>query len=1529
MTLSRKLLVLLLALQIAVAPVFAHPNFGRNREDSQAQTAQAAAQAAFNMDLTSTVKALDASNLGINRGVNINVGGVMQRVTSQDMLTPAEYLAASQVLATSVQSLRVAADGTAYRGHFSLPESVTQSLSNLVIPEGVKFVQDFGSQAALNMTGDLNNSGRFFAFSSNPQVLAGIVNANNIYNNQGAVITSLLAHGDLPTGVNVAVANLDLTLNAAGQIVNQGTIASSGNLSLNAGGGIVNALSSGMQAATTPTLFASNNLALQSPSIVNQGLMAAQSGNLNALTASLTNSGVMQALAGSISVQNVVGNTLTIDNTNGAMSALTAISFQTLPSVYETPTEIKPDSELLNASCSCAPSDQMHEALQEMQKVLLSRATLTLNGGDLSAPQVDFISDHGDIKIHANRIDGTVNVTAYKIYLQSDVGDLNTGTLNLTGDPIFLSNGNLTLNLPWVNGGFWTRGEEFVALAGGDINMGPHPAYATIDTTSIFPCLSFGGRIDIQAGVTFTKTGTVTGTTRSGGNVNMGDVQLRGHNTINVVAHEGDEPGKGIVQIGEIDGELPSCIDPLIQQEEDEDANVPDPNTIPYVFFTGQDFGSGAGTTPSTTPTSGSTLSGTGGNLNISAVAGTAIHIRRGGDDAPSQAEKALAQAAEGQNGATGNKGADGRPGQDFTLTLSQPYGTYQILTIDTSGGNGQPGQDGQAGGNGKLGTTGITLPLAFTGGSGGSGGTGGNGGRGGDGGAGGKGGDAGKINISLNSPALFITSINASGGLGARGGSGGAGGVGGKGGDGGSGILGESFGTVHGKDIASFLQATFLFKSFLQHASDIFGLVTGTGNFENALTVGYLKEQSTIIKAELRAATAALDKEVARIATDGPAIYSKLSFSALRAKPQYATMTDAEIMALSTNLTRHMDLAFAKRYLDRVGAKSDARAKLVELEAKNLELPKSYTQNRQQDAVGLFLGFDQSILEEIISPGYIPGGVGGSGGPGGPGGKGGDGGTSGKGGNGGNGGNVTLTNTGRIVITAGIIDASGGHGGDAGVAGAGGVGGQGGFGGLGGFGGNGGRGLDASPYVSGFTPVPIGVNALATEPQPSPISLLAFGGGSPAQDGLPGGRGGDGGAGGKGGDGGKNGDGGSGGNGGKAGNVVITASSLTASFIDVSGGDGGNGGISLSGFNIGGPGGRGGIGGNGGNGGWAGQGGFFFHGGTGGDGGIGGAGGVGGNGGTGGGGGNGGNAGAGGPAGSVTLNVPKIKDKLEVNLNGGVSGKGGAASAGGAGGIGGTGGDGGKGGRGQVGGNNNIAFNAPLLFYMLAVVSIPTVMTAGASFSILGTGFAASAFGPGVLSPAFLLATNWHHGGGSGGDGGLGGRAAKGGNGGDGGLGGVGGNTYTNGAMGSLSGNTNVIRVPASDFSSPVVGKGAAGGAGGKGGANGKGGKGGAGGAVGQESFFGLSTFLGLNFKTPGQNGVAGRSPNEIGSFGVTHIADPAKDGIVLPNPLNPVALDSENLQIDQNIVDTGDDADLDEISQDEPEPNVLSMVK
>jgi adhesin HecA-like repeat protein len=163
----------------------------------------------------------------------------------------------------------------------------------LTISEGATAVIDFGKASHLTLAGDLVNGGNLFIGSSNPDITAAQLTAANITNQRGALLTSVLPAGGV-AGFAGALANLDLVLSAVQNILNRGTISSSGNLTMNAGGSIVN----------------------------EAVISAARNVNLMSAIGNITNSGTIAAMAGSVNVAAQAAQNIVINNVGGTLAAL-------------------------------------------------------------------------------------------------------------------------------------------------------------------------------------------------------------------------------------------------------------------------------------------------------------------------------------------------------------------------------------------------------------------------------------------------------------------------------------------------------------------------------------------------------------------------------------------------------------------------------------------------------------------------------------------------------------------------------------------------------------------------------------------------------------------------------------------------------------------------------------------------------------------------------------------------------------------------------------------------------------------------------------------------------------------------------------------------------------------------------------------------------------------------------------------------------------------------------------------------------
>ncbi|HEY9868546.1 MAG TPA: hypothetical protein V6D08_05225, partial [Candidatus Obscuribacterales bacterium] len=371
----------------------------------------------------------------------------MQRtVGPHDLLTPAEHAALHQVLASGQQTLLLSVLGSAIGGTVHLTNELSETVHNLLVPEGVTAVHDFAKNPAINLAGNLVNAGNFFAVASSGSVSTANITALNIVNQQSAVLSSVLLEAGI-AGVASAVSALSMNLQAVQDIINEGVIKSSGSLALTAGGSIVNAGSSGAS-GVRPAIAAVHDLSLMSGtgSFVNQGLISSLQGNINisstiAQNISISNGrGIMQALAGAIGVRDA--------------------SFTGL-------------------------------------------ANLSIIGGDIRARELNVFSGKGVVDIDVRELTATVNVVANDAHISAATETLQLGSLELGGDPTFYNAGNIVINQPLVFPGASNTDHDLAIIASGNITTGDNAG--AIDTSST----SFnGGQILIVAGANFTKSPT-------------------------------------------------------------------------------------------------------------------------------------------------------------------------------------------------------------------------------------------------------------------------------------------------------------------------------------------------------------------------------------------------------------------------------------------------------------------------------------------------------------------------------------------------------------------------------------------------------------------------------------------------------------------------------------------------------------------------------------------------------------------------------------------------------------------------------------------------------------------------------------------------------------------------------------------------------------------------------------------------------------------------------------------------------------
>lgn len=449
-----------------------------------AYSAMAQSAGEVHLDLGSPTTGLNAANVFEQGTVyNIDVNGTPTPITHESDLTAAEYVAAVQVATTGSQSIVIGQDRTASGGSF-VASALTQNtaLSGLVVPTGVTAIHDFGTGSALNLTGNLVNSGNLYAVSTDARTAAGTFSANNIVNNPGALLTSVLPTGGL-SGFSNLVSNFSFTLTAVNDVLNYGTISSAGALNISAGNSIINGVSptTNSVAAATTSLQAATTVNLTSNIISNYGQISSLMNDVNLITNNLTNSGVLQAMQGSIDVQGLLGNTLNILNTNGVISARDSVAFtvggnSTANILNLTGGSVTANAVTLDAGRGAINFDVVNvsngvDVNADVVNLSVSNGTSgldvvglhTVTGGSLSYAGLGdvsfrrFSTDGGSVSVNTT---GNINVTQ-----GNNSGDINTvGSAGTGNVSLITTAGNIAL------GDIFARNVTLVAGGAVDVN---------------------------------------------------------------------------------------------------------------------------------------------------------------------------------------------------------------------------------------------------------------------------------------------------------------------------------------------------------------------------------------------------------------------------------------------------------------------------------------------------------------------------------------------------------------------------------------------------------------------------------------------------------------------------------------------------------------------------------------------------------------------------------------------------------------------------------------------------------------------------------------------------------------------------------------------------------------------------------------------------------------------------------------------------------------------------------------------------
>lgn len=314
--------------------------------------------------------------------------------------------------------------------------------SSLSVASGATAIINFGQISNLNIAGNIENSGTIYAVSGNPAIQTASLSALNILNNQGGLISTALPAGSSFAGLSGLNTSLNLSLTALNNVVNAGTISSAAGLSIAAGNSVIN----------TGAISAASNLQIIS------GL------------AGLANSGSITSIAGNIGISNLASQNLLVSNTNGVISAL-----------------------LGNIDLST-------QALSSLDKLNIS-----LVGGDILAKELNLSTQEGIASIDVADLTGRVSISAGEVHIRSATENLDLGSMNITGDPTYYNQGDIT-----INGNLSFSGQNLAIIASGNITTSGGTAW-NISTSSA----GNAGNILMIAGVSFTPAAGGTGGTAS------------------------------------------------------------------------------------------------------------------------------------------------------------------------------------------------------------------------------------------------------------------------------------------------------------------------------------------------------------------------------------------------------------------------------------------------------------------------------------------------------------------------------------------------------------------------------------------------------------------------------------------------------------------------------------------------------------------------------------------------------------------------------------------------------------------------------------------------------------------------------------------------------------------------------------------------------------------------------------------------------------------------------------------------------
>ncbi len=658
----------------------------------------------FDLQNRRDVFSLTQDDFGGSSSVQLMLGNTRHEFHVGDDVSAAEYAA---IRGGASSSLTLDEKGRATGGTFSfnsLTSTLSQAnISKVIIPEGVTAFGDFSANADLQLGGDLVNRGTVIGFSTNSANQTGSLSANNIINRSGATIST---GAGSPTN---SIANFSLILNATKDIVNSGSITSGGNLTLNAGNSIVNALTDN-QPGPAPLIQAANAVRMVS-------------GN-----GSFINAGTISSVNDSITLSALLPTTAIDINASGGLF------------------------------------DAKNGSINVRSQSDTSAGDVTIFGGDFLSSKLNIYADHGEIFGNVGQVTGHLNTSAVIEHFFVATETLLLGDNCVTGDPVFanrtgsivvdgkndftealaiIANGDITgTNNAQIN----NPGHSVILIAGAKANTGNSIGIKgkPIDkdvTVSLDPALSNGGSIlfSDSAASQVINTSSSTG---NGGNVILaavgkgttGGLILMG--TDHGINTTSSAPGKNGGSVSIIAGANPTTESTTISVGDINTGGAANGGKGGAIsLLTQQPFSSAAKNEVTFNPQGAITNGDIKGNGVTSAKAGISakdiittgaagVQTSKGGSSAGAititagssiNGTNVLAYGTGGYGGVTSST-SGGDAGNGAAINISSLTGDIILGAVNSSGGGGggASGNNGTQGKGGKGGTgAGIDISTA------------------------------------------------------------------------------------------------------------------------------------------------------------------------------------------------------------------------------------------------------------------------------------------------------------------------------------------------------------------------------------------------------------------------------------------------------------------------------------------------------------------------------------------------------------------------------------------------------------------------------------------------------------------------------------------------------------------------------------------------------------------------------------------------------------------------------------------------